>query len=98
MSEHMIFQNCPPWQKDSIRSYWERKLPRIDRLLQHFPENQRELRVTVRHNATGFEARLVLRLPTGTLVAQESSKTDYSAMDLAVDRLTEEIRRHKGRI
>jgi DNA-directed RNA polymerase specialized sigma24 family protein/ribosome-associated translation inhibitor RaiA len=98
MSEHMIFHNCSPWQKNTIRSYWSRKLPRIYRLLQHFPEDQRELRLTVRRNADHFDARIVLLLPTGTLVAENSSRTDFSAIDAAVDTLTTEIRRHKGHI
>jgi len=95
MSAHMIFQNCSPWQKDTIRSYWSRKLLRIERLLQHFPEDQRELRLTVRHNHNRFDVRAVLLLPTGTLVAQSSSQMDNDAIDAVVDTLTGEVRRHR---
>jgi ribosome-associated translation inhibitor RaiA len=95
MSEHMIFQNCSPWQKDTIRSYWSQKLSRIERLLQHFPEDQRELRLNIRHNHDKFNVRAVLLLPTGTLVAQSSSPMENDAIDTVVDTLTMELRKHR---
>jgi len=95
MSEHMIFQNCSPWQKNTIRSYWSQKLSRLERLLQHFPEDQRELRLTIRHNHDRFDVRAVLLLPTGTLVAESSSHMDNDAIDTVVDTLTRELRRHR---
>ncbi len=95
MSEHMIFQNCSPWQKDTIRSYWSQKLTRIERLLQHFPEDQRELRLNIRHNHDRFHVRAVLLLPTGTLVAESSSQMDNDAVDAVVDKLTMELRKHR---
>jgi ribosomal subunit interface protein len=98
MSEHMIFQNCSAWQKDTIRSYWSEKLSRIERLLQHFPEDQRELRLNVRRNHDRFDVRAVLLLPTGTLVAESSSQMDNDAIDAVVDKLTMELRKHRGLI
>ncbi len=95
MSEHMVFQNCSPWQKGTIRSYWSQKLTRIERLLQHFPEDQRELRLTIKHNHDRFHVRAVLLLPTGTLVAESSSQMDNDAIDAVVDKLTMELRRHR---
>lgn len=95
MSEHMIFQNCSPWQKDTIRSYWSQKLSRVERLLQHFPEDQRELRLMIRRNHDRFDVRAVLLLPTGTLVAEGSSQMDNDAIDTVVDTLTREVRRHR---
>ncbi len=95
MSEHMIFQNCSPWQKETIRSYWSQKLSRLERLLQHFPEDQRELRLAIKHNHDRFDVRAVLLLPTGTLVAEGSSHMDNDAIDTVVDMLTRELRRHR---
>ena len=94
MSEHMIFQNCSAWQKDTIRSYWSEKLSRLERLLQHFPEDQRELRLNVRRNHDRFDVRAVLLLPTGTLVAESSSQMDNDAIDAVVDKLAGELRKH----
>jgi DNA-directed RNA polymerase specialized sigma24 family protein/ribosome-associated translation inhibitor RaiA len=98
MSEHMIFQNCSAWQKDTIRSYWSQKLARIHRLLQHFPEDQREFRLTIRRRFDRFEVRAVLLLPTGTLVAESSAQMDNDAIDAVADKLAMEIRRHRHRI
>lgn len=96
MSEHMIFHNCSTWQKNTIRSHWSEKLSRIGRLLQHYPEDQRELRLTVRRNGDRFDVRAILLLPTGTLVAEGSSQMDYDAIDAVVDKLAMRVRKHKG--
>lgn len=98
MSEHMIFQNCSAWQKETIRSYWSDKLSRLERLLQHFPEDQRELRLNVRRNHERFDVRAVLLLPTGTLVAESTSQMDNDAIDAVVDKLAGELRKHTGLI
>jgi hypothetical protein len=57
MSDHMVFQDCPDWQKEAIKSYWRQKVPRIERLLTRFPEDQRELRLTVTHKPKRFDLR-----------------------------------------
>jgi len=98
MSEHMIFQNCSTWQKDTIRSHWSQKLAHLERLLQHFPEDQRELRLNVRRRPDRFDVRAVLLLPTGTLVAASSAHMDNDAIDAVVSKLTQELRKHRGLI
>lgn len=95
MSEHMVFQNCSSWQKDTIRSYWSQKLTRLDRLLQHFPEDQREFRLNVHRRPDRFDVRAVLRLPTGTLVAAGSGRMDHDAIDAVADKLAMELRKHR---
>ena len=98
MSDHMVFQDCPDWQKEAIKSYWQQKVPRIERLLTRFPEDQRELRLTVTHKAKRHDVRAVLLLPTGSLAAEASSPTDREAIDAVVDKLVGGIRRHKDLI
>ncbi|MGE5296161.1 MAG: HPF/RaiA family ribosome-associated protein [Solirubrobacterales bacterium] len=95
MSDHMVFQDCPDWQKEAIKSYWQQKVPRIERLLTRFPEDQRELRLTVTHKPKRYDLRAVLLLPTGSLAAEASSATDREAIDAVVDKLVTEVRRHK---
>lgn len=95
MSQHMVFHNCSSWQKDAIHAYWLQKVSRIDRLLQRFPEDQRELRLTIKRNSDRFDVRAVLVLPTGTLAAEVSAQTDYDAIDAVADKLAAELRRHK---
>ena len=72
MSDHMVFQDCPDWQKEAIRSYWLQKTPRIEKLLTRFPEDQRELRLTVTHKPKRYDVHAVLLLPTGSLAAEAS--------------------------
>ena len=98
MSDHMVFHDCPDWQKEAIRSYWLQKTPRIERLLTRFPEDQRELRLTVTHKPKRYDVHAVLLLPTGSLAAEASSPTDRDAIDMVVDKLVAEVRRHKEAI
>jgi DNA-directed RNA polymerase specialized sigma24 family protein/ribosome-associated translation inhibitor RaiA len=68
---------------------------RIERLLTRFPEDQRELRLTVTHKPKRYDLHVVLLLPTGSLAADASSATDREAIDAVVDKLAAELRRHK---
>ncbi len=95
MSDHMVFQGCATWQKEAIKSYWQQKIPRIERLLTRFPEDQRELRLTATRKPKRFDLRVVLLLPTGSLVAEASSPTDRDAVDAVAGKLVAEVRRHK---
>ncbi len=98
MSDHMVFQDCSDGQKEAIKSYWRQKVPRIEKLLSRFPEDQRELRLTATHKPKRCDLRAVLLLPTGSLVAEASSATDREAIDAVVDKLVGEVRRHKDLI
>jgi ribosome-associated translation inhibitor RaiA len=81
--------------KEEVRDYWGRKHGRLDRLLQTFPEDQRLTRVAIRPTRIGWDVHTVIALPTATLVADSEASTWQEGVDLAVDRLTFEIRRHK---
>lgn len=97
MAEHLIFHDCSQGTKQAIGEYWGKKMERLERLLTTFPEDQRHLRLTMRfHQPERYEAQAVLSLPTGTLVAQSEGRDAHEVTDLVVDRLAEEIRRHKG--
>jgi RNA polymerase sigma factor (sigma-70 family) len=98
MSDHMVFQDCQDWQKEAVKSYWRQKVPRIEKLLSRFPEDQRELRLTVTHKPKRFDLHAVLLLPTGSLAAEASCETDREAIDAVVDKLVGEVRRHKDLI
>jgi ribosome-associated translation inhibitor RaiA len=103
MSEQLVFHNCPTTIKQGVRDYWARKAKRIQRLLDPFPAEQQHLRLAVRPHAgraDQYELRGVLTLPTGTLVAEARSnlRDFHEALDLVVDRLGMEIRRHKSHL
>jgi len=95
MAEHLIFHDCADEVIRVISDYWTRKTPRLERLLQHFPDDQRHTRLYVRRHPKRYEAHVALRLPTGTLVAEADAKDYLEALDVVSDRLAAEIRRHK---
>lgn len=95
MANHLIFHDCTDDVKQGIEAYWEQKGPRFERLLQHFPDDQRHMRLSVRRYARRYEAHVTLRLPTGTLVAQADGRDYLEALDIVTDRLAGELRRHR---
>jgi ribosome-associated translation inhibitor RaiA len=95
MAEQLFFDHCPRPMRDAVRSYWAKKHGRLERLLQTFPEDQRRLRASIRPVKSGWEIRALVALPTGTLVAEAHGSTWQEGLDLAVDRLVFELRRHK---
>ena len=97
MADHVVFHECPASVKDAIQTYWEKKQLRLEKLLVHFPDDQRNVRLTVRRHPDRYEAHAVIRLPTGALVAEaDSHNREYQeALDIVAARLAEEIRRHK---
>ncbi len=85
----------------SLKRYFEGKLSRLRRLLKRYPPDQVELNVTVYHlphRVRPWETRLVLRLSTGTLVAEEDAESPRAALDVALDELTRELRRHREKV
>jgi DNA-directed RNA polymerase specialized sigma24 family protein len=98
MPQHIVFRDVPESTRDSIRNYWNRKWRRIERLLQTFPPDQRHLRLIIHNHHPIWDARAVLILSSGTLVAHGKSHSDNwrESLDVAADRLAEEVRRHKG--
>lgn len=100
MQTHWVFNDCEAGLKGQIRSYWEKKHPRLERLLQHFRADLRYLGLTLYRHAHPplFEVRAALHLPTGTLVAQETEKDFMRALERVADVLVREIRRHVERL
>ncbi|REJ66384.1 MAG: hypothetical protein DWQ31_15075 [Planctomycetota bacterium] len=99
MKTQWVFNRCED-EKDQARSYWDRKVHRLEKLLSNYAADLRRLRLTVHPHKSRDEWRLrgVLRLPTGTLVAQATSATLRGSIDEVVDKLVCEIRRHKGEL
>jgi ribosome-associated translation inhibitor RaiA len=97
MADQLIFHACSPTVKGNIQEYWEQKQRRLQKLLVNFPDDQRNLRVTVRRCPDHYDVHAVLLMPTGTLIAESSSHNrDYlEAIDIVADRLAAEIRRHR---
>ncbi len=81
------------------RSYLAEKIPRLERLLARYRTDQRRLEATIFHFAKPpkeWEARLILHLPTGTLVADNMEASPEAALDVAIDQLSVERTRLGG--
>ncbi len=100
MREHIIFQNCPDPVKERVEQEWSKITSKLERLLQKYPRDQRHLRLVVRHKNGMFDARAVLMLPTGTLVAHTHQPTNNirEALDVVEERLRREIHKHKEKV
>lgn len=100
MRTRWTFHDCNDLIKAEIEAYWNKRAPRLERLLTTFPEGLHELTVSIYwHPARGsYEGRTVLQLPSHTLVAT-ASEADYRAVvDRLVDLLATEIKRHRARL
>lgn len=100
MRTHLTFHHVDKVVSSEAESYWEKKLPRFERLLQHYAPDEAELRLTVWHypERVGYEARAVLHLPSGTLVADETDKDLHAALDAAADTLIRVLKKHEERV
>ena len=62
MEGDIRIRECSTGVSEDVVSYWEQKLPRIDRLLTRFPADQRQLRLRFVCGETGYTAWAVLAL------------------------------------
>ncbi len=100
MQTHWVFNDCAEGVKEQMRAYWEKKQPRLEKLLQHFRTDLQYLGLTVYQHTRPprFEVRAPLHLPTGTLVAEEEDKEFTRTLDRVADVLAREIKRHIERL
>jgi ribosome-associated translation inhibitor RaiA len=100
MQTHWVFNDCAEGVKAPMRAYWEKKQPRLEKLLQPFRPDLQYLGLTIyRHtHPPCFEVRAALHLPTGTLVAEQTDKDFPRALDRVADVLAREIKRHIERL
>jgi RNA polymerase sigma factor (sigma-70 family) len=103
MSTHLVFNGIDTAEKARVQAYWEKKLPRLQKLLSHYRPDLIEIRLTVSHRGqgpknAGYELRGVIHLPTGTLAAEADDEDPLVAVDRIADALVAEIKRHKERV
>jgi DNA-directed RNA polymerase specialized sigma24 family protein/ribosome-associated translation inhibitor RaiA len=96
MRTQWVFNHCEA-EKRRARSYWASKAHRWERLLKNSRSGRPSLKMSLDHHRSRdqWELRAVLNLPTGTLVAEQSSDTIPEVIDKAADELVDQIRRHK---
>ncbi len=101
MSIHVVLEGLQEQPtRAELELYWHDKVGRIRRLLKGYPDDLYELRLTVHASSKSdqtrfFEARGVVRLPTGTLVCQREGKDVFALVDQIVDNLVRQVKRHR---
>jgi RNA polymerase sigma factor (sigma-70 family) len=100
MQVHWTFHDCGNQLKAEMRADWEKELPRFERLLQHFPDELQEMWVTARRlrRPERFETKVVVQLPTQTLVVEQTAESWMESFDKAADKLGLKIKRHKEKL
>ncbi len=100
MKTHWTFQGCDDQSKAEIQAYWAKKTPRLERMLARFPAERRDLSLYVRWHPSleRYEGRVILHLPTGTLIAEESEAGLRPLLDRLADFVVASVKRHKERL
>lgn len=95
METVFFFKNMEPAAEESLRQYFAKKIPTLDKLISHFPIDAVVLQVKgekfSKHNA--FVVEFVMKLPIGTISSKEASHLITKAVDLAKDRLVAQIKK-----
>lgn len=81
----------------AIREYVEKKIGKIDRYFSNTPDANASVNLKVRPNNT---SKVEVTIPMSNLVlrAEEENADMYAAIDLIVDKLERQIRKHKTKI
>lgn len=97
MNVQWSFKNCSGSKKSQIRSYWEQKQVRIDRLLSESP-GPRNIRISIyfyEDRVNQYEARAVLEVPGRSLAVQVSEMMVNAVLDNLADSIARSVRKYK---
>lgn len=100
MNLHLVIHGLDETQRADLKSYWSKKLTRLEKLLDPYRLDLQDVRLTVhRHQQNPqrgwYEGRAVIHLPTGTLVAEANNTELQAVLDSLADTLAREVKRHK---
>ncbi len=101
MSIHVVLEGFEDRaSRSQLELYWHEKVQRIERFLKEYPPDLYELRLTIHASRKSdmtwwYEARGVVRLPTGTLVAQREGRDPHALIDQIVDNLVRQTKKHR---
>lgn len=100
MKTRWTFHGCDDQSKAEVQAYWAKKAPRLERMLGRFPDERRELNLYLHWHPSlqRYEGRLILHLPTGVLVAEESEAGVRPLLDQLADFLVASVKRHKEKL
>ncbi|CAI6084396.1 ribosome hibernation-promoting factor, HPF/YfiA family [Cohnella sp. JJ-181] len=80
----------------ALRDYVEKKLTRLERYFEAPPETDVQVTLSVTKGSSAVE--VTLPLPGMFLRAEEKSNDMYASIDLVVDKLERQIRKHKTKL
>ena len=81
----------------AIREYVEKKLSKLERYFSNTPDANASVNLKVRTNNTA-KVEVTIPMPNLVLRAEEENADMYAAIDLIVDKLERQIRKHKTKI
>lgn len=95
MQTTFFFKNMHPDEQTQLQDYFFKKMPALEKILSHFPQDGVVLQVKgekfQKHSA--YEVEFIMKLPSETISAREASHMLTKAVDLAKDRLTMQLKR-----
>lgn len=79
-----------------LRDYVEKKLPQLERYLQHFAQDAVNLHVMARRfeKNNAYRVEFVGKFPSQTIVAREDSHAITKGVDLAKDRFLVQLKKY----
>ena len=81
----------------AIREYVEKKLSKLERYFSNTPDANASVNLKVRTSNTS-KVEVTIPMPNLVLRAEEENADMYAAIDLIVDKLERQIRKHKTKI
>ncbi|RXZ83498.1 ribosome-associated translation inhibitor RaiA [Paenibacillaceae bacterium] len=81
---------------DALRDYVEKKISRLDRYFEEPLTSEANVRLSVTKNKQNVE--VTIPLPGVLLRAEDKNSDMYAAIDLVLDKLERQIRKHKTKI
>lgn len=99
MNVRWTYRHCD-LEKETASSYWQDKLPRLQRILSRFRRDQCRLDMTLYYHEARkrWELRASLYLPTGLIVTNEEASDMHVVLDNVADELVRQIQRHKAKV
>lgn len=100
MQVNIVTKHVDDRKKAEFTSYFDKKIPRIEKLITHFADDAVLLTATLeyfeKHDA--YKANLRMEMPSHTLVAEESAHSVTKGVDDAVDRLVLQLKDHLDKL
>jgi len=85
---------------DKLEKYIERKIQKLEKLLNHFPQDVVKLHITLERNPNRveYQASFNLSLPAETLHATEKGDNLFKPLSSATDDLIRQIEKFKSKL